>query len=452
MGNNLDSGFQSPPHKFLKDIRKQTNYKLRSIAVSQRRRSSYGMEKREENTSAEAEVNALSVKKFIIGNPSFLDDLIVKHVSQDRVRAWLKKAKQDSEASKSVEDRIRTVEEISERSLRHLQILLINRSFLSYPFKWNRDELSDLLELPDPVESIHKINSHSFKYTDVPVDQINRYFIHMVKNLLGKHAFPMPELCYFLCTLKRNYYKVEYHNYNHALSHAQCMYWVLLKNPGLFTELEMKALMIASLAHDVGHPGFNEGYLKTFRGGLEKLYHTPMLENHHVQTCFLILQDINCNVFRDFNADDYKTILSEVQHAIISTSLNRYKMQTENLRHLIASGLDLAQEQERGALKSVLMMVCDLGGCWKPWQEHKSTVWCLYKEFFNQGDKEQLFGVDSIPQMQRKNSDQIPKYQISFLETMVLPIFQIAAEALPNIKKIVESTQENLELWTTYLP
>ncbi|GFT12469.1 PDEase domain-containing protein [Nephila pilipes] len=48
----------------------------------------------------------------------------------------------------------------------------------------------------------------------------------------------MTELCYFLTTLKANYNDVEYHNYHHALSHAQSMYWILKNTPGVFTELE----------------------------------------------------------------------------------------------------------------------------------------------------------------------------------------------------------------------
>ncbi|GIY21513.1 hypothetical protein CDAR_106741, partial [Caerostris darwini] len=48
----------------------------------------------------------------------------------------------------------------------------------------------------------------------------------------------MTELCYFLTALKANYQHLEYHNYGHALSHAQSMYWILRKTPGVFTELE----------------------------------------------------------------------------------------------------------------------------------------------------------------------------------------------------------------------
>ncbi|GIX96946.1 PDEase domain-containing protein, partial [Caerostris darwini] len=55
-------------------------------------------------------------------------------------------------------------------------------------------------------------------------------------------------------------------------------------------EYVMKALMIASLAHDVGHPGLNDAYLKKVRCTLATMYSDPLLEHHHFQTCLLILQ------------------------------------------------------------------------------------------------------------------------------------------------------------------
>ncbi|GBO04791.1 hypothetical protein AVEN_99704-1 [Araneus ventricosus] len=77
----------------------------------------------------------------------------------------------------------------------------------------------------------------------------------------------MTELCYFLTCLKANYHNVEYHNYSHALSHAQSMYWILKKTPGVFTELEMTRaapepappLQISALhkREDIWHDGFN---------------------------------------------------------------------------------------------------------------------------------------------------------------------------------------------------
>ncbi|XP_035228097.1 cAMP and cAMP-inhibited cGMP 3',5'-cyclic phosphodiesterase 10A-like, partial [Stegodyphus dumicola] len=278
--------------------------------------------------------------------------------------------------------------QITERSFRHRQLLMITRSSLVFPKQWKRSELNDLIERPQLENEYSDIDSHLFPYTEVSQrNDLNRIFIYMATKLFGKHAFPMPELCYFLCTLKNNYYKTEYHNYCHAVSHAQSMYWILRKNPGYFTELEMKALMIASIAHDTGHPGVNEQYLKKVNCTLGRMYHTPIVENHHIEICFLILQDINCNVFCDLDGDDYKKVLAELKHAILSTNLNRYKNQCENLRHFIGSDLDMQREDVRDAVKSVLMMTCDLCANWKPWPVHKNAVWSLYKEFFKQVKK-----------------------------------------------------------------
>ncbi|KAF8777442.1 hypothetical protein HNY73_014304 [Argiope bruennichi] len=39
--------------------------------------------------------NSKSVAEYIISNPDFLDDLVKSHISQDRVRAWIKQPTDD---------------------------------------------------------------------------------------------------------------------------------------------------------------------------------------------------------------------------------------------------------------------------------------------------------------------------------------------------------------------
>ncbi|GIX76648.1 hypothetical protein CEXT_143911 [Caerostris extrusa] len=82
--------------------------------------------------------------------------------------------------------------------------------------------------------------------------------------------FPMTELCYFLTALKANY---QHLGTTTTPRPQPCAVHVLdtQKTPGVFTELEMKSLMIASLAHDVAHPGLNDVYLK--KSPLHPRYH-----------------------------------------------------------------------------------------------------------------------------------------------------------------------------------
>ncbi|GFT12472.1 cGMP-specific 3',5'-cyclic phosphodiesterase [Nephila pilipes] len=212
----------------------------------------------------------------------------------------------------------------------------------------------------------------------------------------------------------------------------------------------MKALMIASISHDVGHPGLNESYLKKVQCTLTRMYDDPVIEQHHVQTCFLILQDIRCNIFCDLGSDDYKEVLDVIKMTIESTNLQKYKLQCERMRHIVETGVDFRKKHVRNSLKALMMMACDLCSGWKRWDEHKNVVWSLYKEIFNQGDKEVSFGIITPEHMLRANAENIPKYQAAFMENVIFPIYQLLIKVFPQLRDILKTSQDNLECWKTY--
>lgn len=43
-------------------------------------------------------------------------------------------------------------------------------------------------------------------------------------------------------SVKKNYRRVPYHNWKHAVTVAHCMYAILQNNRGLFTDLEVRAV------------------------------------------------------------------------------------------------------------------------------------------------------------------------------------------------------------------
>ncbi|XP_042907997.1 cAMP and cAMP-inhibited cGMP 3',5'-cyclic phosphodiesterase 10A-like [Parasteatoda tepidariorum] len=455
MGNS-ESGFREPPKEYLREIRRETNIRLREFVTSKRRHSSIRILKRDEPSTEVRGLTKETVKKFIISHPDFLDDFVNSHVSQNRIRAWLKLSVStitkpgDEPVDSNSNEEFAT--EIVERNFRQRKVLILTRNHLSYPFRFRLEELRSLIDRPitQEINSYPEINSYLFPYTEISTDDINRVFINMAIQLFGPHGFPLTELCYFLSTLKVNYFDVEYHNYSHALSHAQSMFWMLKRNPGVFTEVEMKGLMIASIAHDVGHFGVNERYIKEVGNGLERMYHSPILEHHHTQVCFLILADINCNVFSDLNAQDYKLVLRCIRHAIRSTEVSRYKMQMHTLHQLLNPNFDFENQEVKSAVISLMMMACDLCASWKRWPEHKNIVWSLYREFFRQGDKEMLLDVDSPPEIVRMNAESIPQFQLAFMKNIVLPVFKLVEEVFPNCRSILKETIKNYNLWKTY--
>lgn len=52
-------------------------------------------------------------------------------------------------------------------------------------------------------------------------------------------SFELEKLCRFTMSVRKNYRRVPYHNWKHAVTVAHCMYAILQKTPDSFTELEV---------------------------------------------------------------------------------------------------------------------------------------------------------------------------------------------------------------------
>lgn len=149
--------------------------------------------------------------------------------------------------------------------------------------------------------------------------------------ILSVCSFELEKLCRFTMSVRKNYRRVPYHNWKHAVTVAHCMYAILQKTPGMFTELEVcsvlslgfispwqnqleikersqprllfhffflsfhcglqkKGLLIACLCHDLDHRGYSNTYLQKFDHPLAALYSTSTMEQHHFSQTVSILQ------------------------------------------------------------------------------------------------------------------------------------------------------------------
>lgn len=68
-----------------------------------------------------------------------------------------------------------------------------------------------------------------------PQPRINFY----LTSCLSLSSFELEKLCRFTMSVRKNYRRVPYHNWKHAVTVAHCMYAILQKTSGIFTELEV---------------------------------------------------------------------------------------------------------------------------------------------------------------------------------------------------------------------
>ncbi|XP_016113803.1 cGMP-specific 3',5'-cyclic phosphodiesterase-like [Sinocyclocheilus grahami] len=139
-----------------------------------------------------------------------------------------------------------------------------------------------------------KLLDFSFSDFDLTDAETTQATIRMFVDLKLVQNFQMKykSLCQWILSVKKNYRKnVVYHNWRHAFNTSQCMFAVL--KSGRFqtnlSDLEVLALMIATLSHDLDHRGVNNSYIKRSDHPLAQLYCHSTMEHHHFDQCLMIL-------------------------------------------------------------------------------------------------------------------------------------------------------------------
>ncbi|MGH0153715.1 UNVERIFIED_CONTAM: hypothetical protein FKN15_062389 [Acipenser sinensis] len=164
-------------------------------------------------------------------------------------------------------------------------------------------------------------------------------------------GFELEKLCRFTMSVRKNYRRVPYHNWKHAVTVAHCMYAILQKNEGLFTELERKGLLVACLCHDLDHRGYSNSYLQKFDHPLAALYSTSTMEQHHFSQTVSILQLEGHNIFSNLTSNEYEQVLEIIRKAIIATDLALYFGNRKQLVELLSlRALDLNNHVHRDNL------------------------------------------------------------------------------------------------------
>uniref|UniRef100_G3NNN6 Phosphodiesterase n=1 Tax=Gasterosteus aculeatus aculeatus TaxID=481459 RepID=G3NNN6_GASAC len=267
--------------------------------------------------------------------------------------------------------------------IRHSEcIYRVTMEKLSYHSICTSEEWKTLTQLNLPTPIYKEIEMFHFDIS--PFEEIwPAVFIYMVHNSCGKTSFELEKLCRFTMSVRKNYRRVPYHNWKHAVTVAHCMFAILQKTSGMFTELEKKGLLIACLCHDLDHRGYSNSYLQKFDHPLAALYSSSTMEQHHFSQTVSILQLEGHNIFSNLNSSEYEQVLEIIRKAIIATDLALYFNNHQQLSELVtASALDLSNHSHRDRVIGLLMTACDLCSVTKQWQITRLTANDIYAEFW----------------------------------------------------------------------
>jgi len=270
--------------------------------------------------------------------------------------------------------------------------------------------------------------------------------------------------------VEKEYLPVPFHNFSHALDcvHTVGRILTIASTSSFLTELERASLLIAALAHDMGHPGLNNGFLSETGHELALRYNDlSPLENMHCAKLYGITTNPLTDIFQNLSREQYRevrgwcieTILHTdmmLHNAIVKELQMLYQMNTEALNErgeaVPEAPLRLAEievfshpETKRLAKNSILHCA-DVSNPCKSWTVTTAWAECCLEEFFAQGDREKELGIP-VQFLNDREKLNRPNSQIGFIEFMIAPLYTATLRVFPNLKELGEHLSENLASW-----
>ncbi|KAM9564299.1 cAMP and cAMP-inhibited cGMP 3',5'-cyclic phosphodiesterase 10A isoform 1-T1 [Guaruba guarouba] len=332
--------------------------------------------------------------------------------------------------------------------IRHSEcIYRVTMEKLSYHSVCTAEEWQNLMQCTLPPHICKEIELYHFDIS--PYEDVwPAIFVYMVHQSCGTACFELEKLCRFTMSVKKNYRRVPYHNWKHAVTVAHCMYAILQNNQGLFTDLERKGLLVACLCHDLDHRGYSNSYLQKFDHPLAALYSTSTMEQHHFSQTVSILQLEGHNVFSNLSSSEYEQVLEIIRKAIIATDLALYFGNRKQLEELHQAGaLNLKNQAHRDRVIGLMMTACDLCSVTKLWPVTRLTANDIYAEFWAEGDEMKKTGIQPIPMMDRDKKDEVPQGQIGFYNAVAIPCYTTLAQIFPPTGPLLRACRDNLNQW-----
>nr|XP_034300949.1 cGMP-dependent 3',5'-cyclic phosphodiesterase isoform X7 [Crassostrea gigas] len=316
------------------------------------------------------------------------------------------------------------------------------------------DDVEGLLSRDIPSVALWGVEFDKFPFPprEIPEPETPLCVLAMFEDLgfLSRWRIRKDTLVRFVLMVKKGYRNPPYHNWTHAFAVAHFCF-LCIKNLNLqqsLDDIELFALFVSCLCHDLDHRGTNNQYQVASKSVLAALYSSEgsVMERHHFAQTMCIVNTDGCNIFENLSSKDYTTVLDLVRDIILATDLAHHLKIMNSLKEMAKVGFDTKNERHHSLLLCLLMTASDLSDQTKPWDNTKHVAALIYREFFSQGDMEKSLGQKPAEMMDRERA-RIPDLQIGFLDHIALPVYKVLADLFPASDIVRDTVVDNRRHW-----
>ncbi|QDZ25787.1 3',5'-cyclic-nucleotide phosphodiesterase [Chloropicon primus] len=254
----------------------------------------------------------------------------------------------------------------------------------------------------------------------------------------------------FIQEAGETYEDVPYHNFNHAVSvlHGVYAFLTIAGLKGRLDKIEILALFVGALCHDLGHDGFTNGFHIATMSDLAVTYNdTHVQENLHASLCNKLLNKEETR-FVSLDKEDFLKLRKLVINLIISTDMAEHMALTTSLGQMEIQWD--SPEDRIQIMKSVLHAV-DVSTPCKPKEQAVVQSKKLAEEFKRQVDKELSLGMEPLPFMAPKDESARAQLEVNFIDYIVQPLWESVMVRFPECEECVSNLQNNRKYYQEQL-
>ncbi|KAG3121480.1 hypothetical protein PI124_g172 [Phytophthora idaei] len=248
-----------------------------------------------------------------------------------------------------------------------------------------------------------------------------------------------------------NYYRSNpFHNFQHAFQVMVAMH-IMLRTEcrRYFSGLEIFAMLIASLCHDIDHPGNNNDFELKMLSPMALTHNDDaVLERHHCRVTFIILNHKSAKILQHLDRERHKRVRQLIISCILATDMSKHFEKCKILEGLTRRQLS----EKRLLLMGILMRAADLSHYALPFAQAQEWGARLLDEFQNQASTEAEHGVSTDYFMQNLENKRVRIIvHLNFINYVVRPIWLPLTSLCHHLRFYTDSLEKNYELYRQQL-
>mmetsp|Transcript_44544 Transcript_44544/g.127703 ORF Transcript_44544/g.127703 Transcript_44544/m.127703 type:complete len:596 (-) Transcript_44544:61-1848(-) len=252
----------------------------------------------------------------------------------------------------------------------------------------------------------------------------------------------------FISEIEALYLDNPYHNKLHAAEVVQTTHAFLYQSSCVWSELEVMSVLLAGMCHDVGHPGFTNGYRVMIGDDDALTYNDKSVnENMHSAITQRVLQNEGCNFLSPVSREQFTAIRKLMIDIILATDMVHHTKKLNKYRTAVEeSGRDPSKWDSPSLALEWMTHVADISSVTKPMTIAELWTDRLLREFFQQGDREREQGLPVSPMCDRNTVSRAGS-QVGFVNFIVRPSLQALGETC-NVSESMNNLEAYNDVYT----